>query len=90
MKIRRKQRETRTHAAKWLLLVAAAAFCFVAYQGVQGVLHVIDDWTSDLPSLSSTDAFNYAQESTMYAGDQSTLLAEFQLEKRDRSPRPTR
>ena len=83
MKIRRKQRETRTHAAKWLLLVAAAAFCFVAYQGVQGVLHVIDDWTSDLPSLSSTDAFNYAQESTMYAGDQSTLLAEFQLEKRD-------
>ncbi|HJF64380.1 MAG TPA: penicillin-binding protein, partial [Gordonibacter urolithinfaciens] len=47
------------------------------------MLHVIDDWTSDLPSLSSTDAFNYAQESTMYAGDQSTLLAEFQLEKRD-------
>lgn len=83
MKIRRKQRETRTHAAKWLLLVAAAALCFVAYQGVQGVLHVMEDWTQDLPSLSNTDAFNYAQESTMYAGDGSTLLAEFQLEKRD-------
>ena len=83
MKIRRKQRETRTHAAKWLLLVAAVALCFVAYQGVQGVLHVMRDWTNDLPSLASTDAFNYAQESTMYAGDNSTLLAEFQLEKRD-------
>lgn len=73
----------RTHAAKWLLLVLAAAFCFVVYQGVQGVLHTIDTWTSDLPSLSSTDAFNYAQESSMYASDGSTLLAEFQLEKRD-------
>ncbi|RDB63908.1 glycosyl transferase [Gordonibacter sp. 28C] len=83
MKIRRKQRETRTHAAKWLLLVAAVALCFVAYQGVQGMLHVMRDWTNDLPSLASTDAFNYAQESTMYAGDNSTLLAEFQLEKRD-------
>ncbi len=83
MKIRRKQREKRTHAVKWALLVAAAGFCFVAYWGVQGVLNVMDGWTKDLPSISDTDFTDSAEESVMYAGDGSTLLADFQLEKRD-------
>lgn len=83
MKIRRKQREKRTHALQWVLLVVLAIACFAVYQGVQGVLHVVDEWTSDLPSLETTDAFNFAEESLMYAGDETTLLAEFQLEKRE-------
>ncbi|MEF9876539.1 MAG: biosynthetic peptidoglycan transglycosylase, partial [Gordonibacter sp.] len=82
MKIRRKQRETRTHAIKWLLLVAAVALCFVAYQGVKGVLHVMEDWTSDLPSLENTDAFNFAEDSHMLDSSGNTILAEFQLENR--------
>ena len=83
MKIRRKQREKRTHAVKWAFLVAAAALCFVAYWGVQGALHVMGSWTDDLPSIADTDFTNSAEESVMYASDGSTLLAEFQLEKRD-------
>ena len=83
MKIRRKQREKRTHAVKWAFLVAAAALCFVAYWGVQGALHVMASWTDDLPSIADTDFTNSAEESVMYASDGSTLLAEFQLEKRD-------
>lgn len=84
MKIRRKQREKRTHAVKWGILVSIVALCFVAYWGVQGVLGVVDDWTHDLPPIEDSDEFtNYARESIMLAGDGETKLAEFQLEKRD-------
>lgn len=54
----------------------------MAYQGVRGVQHIVDDWTRDLPSLENTEAFNFAQDSHMYAADQTTMLAEFQLENR--------
>lgn len=83
MKIRRKQREKRTHAVKWGLAVALACTCFIGYWGVQGVLRVIDAWGSDLPSIDDTDFTNHAQESVVYADDGQTVLAEFQLEKRD-------
>lgn len=73
----------RTHAVKWALLVTVAALFFVGYAGVQGVLGVMDGWTKDLPSIEDTDFTNTSRESVMYAGDESTLLAEFQLEKRD-------
>ena len=68
---------------KWLLLVATVALCFVAYQGVRGVLHVMEDWTSDLPSLENTDAFNFALDSHMLDSSGNTMLAEFQLENRE-------
>lgn len=83
MKIRRKQREKRTHGPKWALLVVGAALCFVAYWGVQGVLRIMESWTEDLPPIENIDFTNYSQESVMYAGDESTVLAEFRLEKRE-------
>ncbi len=83
MKIRRKQREKRTHGPKWALLVVGAALCFVAYWGVQGVLRIMEGWTEDLPPIENIDFTNYSQESVMYAGDESTVLAEFRLEKRE-------
>ena len=43
----------------------------------------MDGWTKNLPSIEDTDFTNTSRESVMYAGDESTLLAEFQLEKRD-------
>lgn len=73
----------RTHAVKWALLVTVAALCFVGYAGVQGVIGVMEGWTKDLPSIEDTDFTNTSRESVMYAGDETTLLAEFQLEKRD-------
>lgn len=83
MKIRRKQREMRTHAVQWGLLVFTVALCFVGYWGVQGILHVMEGWTEDLPPLADTDFTNHSKESVMYAGDDQTILAEFQLEKRE-------
>ena len=82
MKIRRKQREKRTHAVAWLLLVALACCCFLGYWGVQGALRVMDSWTDDLPSIEDTEFTNTARESVMYASDGKTKLAQFQLEKR--------
>lgn len=72
----------RTHAMKWGLIVTMAALCFVGYAGFQGVLHVMEGWTKDLPSIEDTDFTNTSRESVMYASDETTLLAEFQLEKR--------
>ena len=83
MKNRRKQRQMRTHATAWAFVFALLAGCFLAWMAVAGALRLASSWTADLPSLESTDAFNYAQESVMYASDQTTLLARFQLEKRD-------
>lgn len=72
----------RTHAVKWALLLTMAALCFVGYAAVQGMLGVMNNWTRDLPSIEDTDFTNTSRESVMYASDESTLLAEFQLEKR--------
>lgn len=83
MKNRRKQRQSRTHAIVWAFLFALFAAVFAAVMCIQGALRLMDGWTDDLPSLSETDAFNFAQESVMYASDGSTLLARFQLEKRE-------
>ena len=83
MKIRRKQRQTRTHAVKWAVVIALVATCFAGYWAVRGVLDMMDEWTSDLPSIDSPDAFNYARSSTVLAADGTTVLAEFQLENRE-------
>ena len=73
----------RTHAIPWMILVALASTCFVGYWGIQGALRVMNGWTEDLPSIDNTAFTSHAQESVMYAGDGTTTLAEFQLEKRD-------
>ena len=83
MKIRRKQREKRTHAVQWALLILVASLCFVMYWGVQGAFRVVGTWSNDLPSIEDVDFTNTSKESTMYAADGTTMLAEFQLEKRD-------
>ena len=82
MKNRRKQRQSRTHALAWALLLALFAVGLGAWAGTAGMLRLIDSWTQDVPELE-TDAFSFAQESVMYAADGTTLLARFQLEKRD-------
>ena len=83
MKIRRKQRQKRNHVLLWSLLLLVAACCFVGYWAVEGVLNVMDSWLEDLPSIEEADFDDVAEESVMYASDGETLLAEFQLEKRD-------
>ncbi|AJC12626.1 glycosyl transferase [Berryella intestinalis] len=83
MKARRKFRHAKTHAVGWSLVVASAIAVTLAIGACIGVWNAIGKWTQNLPSLNNTDTFNFAQQSYMYAADGTTLLAEFQLEKRD-------
>ena len=83
MKIRRKQRQKRTHAVPWGIVVVMGAICFVGYCGVQGVLHIMDEWTRDLPSVHNSEAFAYSDKTRIYANDHTTLLAEFYLQDQE-------
>ena len=82
MKARRKFRKSKSHAVAWMALVLVIAVGFVSFRGVSSVFAVYNDWIADLPELNS-DAFNFAEDSYMYAADGKTMLAKFQLEKRD-------
>lgn len=82
MKLRRKTRQARSHAVAWGALIVAIALCFVGFRAVSSVYASVEDWTEEMPVISS-DSFNFAEDSYMYAADGTTLLAKFQLEKRD-------
>ncbi len=73
----------RTHGLAWAVLVATALTVFMGYWAVAGVIRVMDGWAVDLPSIQEAALTNNSRESTMYAADGTTLLAQFQLEKRD-------
>jgi 1A family penicillin-binding protein len=83
LKNRRKMREKRNHGAIWTLLVSVLIVAVIGFGAVQGVKGIINSWLEDLPSVENSDAFNYAQKTRVYAGDHTTLLAEFYVENRD-------
>lgn len=83
MKNRRKQRQTRAHPATWAFFFALLALALCGAGAYFGIMRLANTWTADLPRIDDAEAFNYAQESVVYAADGSTLLARFQLEKRD-------
>lgn len=82
MKARRKFRESKSHAVVWGLVLGMVAFCIIGFRAATSIYATYNDWISDLPSLNS-ESFNFAEDSFMYASDGTTLLAKFQLEKRD-------
>ncbi|MBQ9044052.1 MAG: penicillin-binding protein [Eggerthellaceae bacterium] len=82
MKLRRKSRQSRSHALAWGALILIAALAFVTFRAVTSVYAVMNEWTEDLPTINS-ESFDFAEDSYMYASDGTTLLAKFQLEKRD-------
>ena len=82
MKARRKFRQAKSHAIPWIALVLIIGLGFVAFRGVASAVSIYKSWIADLPAINS-DAFNFAEESYMYASDGTTVLAHFQLEKRD-------
>lgn len=79
------QRRKRAHVPlKGLMLAFFASALFVlACMFASVVSSAFDAWNVNLPSLENTKAFDFATKSVMYASDQSTKLAEFQLEKRE-------
>ena len=81
MKARRKLRQSKSHAIAWIALIVVIAIGFFSVRAVNSVFAAYNSWLDDLPEIN-TDAFNYAEESFMYASDGETLLAKFQLEKR--------
>ena len=82
MKIRRKSRQSRSHAVAWVALIFVVALGFAGFQAFGSVVNTYDKWAKDLPEINS-ESFNFAEDSYMYASDGTTLLAKFQLEKRD-------
>ena len=82
MKARRKLRQSKSHIVIWAIVLAVVAICFLCIRGVTSVYAAYNHWVADLPELNS-DAFNFAEDSYMYAADGTTQLAKFQLEKRD-------
>lgn len=83
MKTRRKQREKRAHAGLWTILIAAVGIGAALFGCYQGAMALINDWCKDLPDITSTDAFQLPEESTIYANDGTTVLAEMYLENRE-------
>ena len=81
MKARRKLRQSKSHAVAWVLIILLVAIGFIGYRCMNSAMQAYASWTSNLPVIESS-AFNYAEESFMYASDGTTLLANFQLEKR--------
>ena len=82
MKVRRKLRQSKSHAIAWIALVLVLALGLVGFRTASGVITAYNTWTKDLPVINSS-SFNYAEDSYMYAADGTTLLAKFQLDKRD-------
>lgn len=82
MKARRKFRESKSHAVAWGFLLIIVALCILLFRGVSSVFGSYNDWVADLPPINS-ESFKFAEDSYMYAADGTTLLAKFQLEKRD-------
>ena len=82
MKARRKFRQSKSHGFAWAILFGLVGTAIIVYGCILSLFTIYNNWIADLPELNS-DAFNFAQESFMYAEDEETLLARFQLEKRD-------
>lgn len=89
MKPRRKQRESRTHAGLWTVLIVTVGIGAALFGCYQGGMALVDEWCKDLPDVRDTDAYNLAEKSTIYANDYDeasgtgTVLAELYLEKRE-------
>ena len=83
MKPRRKQRETRTHAGLWTVLVFTVCVGVAIFGCYKGAMALVDEWCKDLPDVTKEDAFELPEKSVIYASDGKTVLAEMYLEKRE-------
>lgn len=73
----------RIRPAKRAVVIAVAIICAVFLWATCNIVSTVNEWTADLAPIENTDFLHYAQKSTMYADDGTTVLAKFQLEKRD-------
>ena len=64
-----------------LSIVAVLLTALVA--GAVGLWALCSSWLQDLPDYAQVNAYNEAKTTTVLASDETTVLAEFQLENRD-------
>ncbi|MEG2531103.1 MAG: transglycosylase domain-containing protein [Raoultibacter sp.] len=88
MKRRRKQREVHAHAGAWGACILFLATFLILFGFIWGGLSLVDTWLKDLPDVSNTSAFAYAEKTRVVADgetadDGEVLLAEFFLENRE-------
>ena len=63
------------HPALWLLLIIACV-------GTAAIIAVSAYWLRDLPGVENVESYGYSQTTTIYASDNTTVLAEFYLQNR--------
>ena len=82
-----RSRKKRAHRAKRQPLSKAmmALVIVLVIFGVGGIAAAAAAmvWLQDLPDYKDSSAFNYAEKTSVYANDGTTLLAEFYIENRD-------
>ncbi len=61
----------------------AIAIAGLLVVGCVAAFAVCAAWLQDLPDYTDASAYNYAEKTSVYANDGTTLLAEFYLENRD-------
>lgn len=79
LKHRKNVRKKDTKTALIAVLSVIFGICLTGYIGFYALG---ETWLSDLPDYTNLDEFNSKSESTVYASDGETVLAEFQLENR--------
>lgn len=78
---KRAHRKKRQPLSKAMLALVIVLVIFGA--GGVAVAAAAAVWLQDLPDYKDSSAFNYAQKTSVYANDGTTLLAEFYVENRD-------
>lgn len=66
-----------------IALAILAVFVTACIAGVIGVWTLCSSWLQDLPDYTQVNAYDSPQTTTVLASDETTVLAEFQLENRD-------
>lgn len=76
------RKNIRKHDIKSGLLSLLFIFIGIVIIAIVGFYFLCCTWLTDIPDYSTIDKFNRSSTSKIYASDQQTVLAEFQLENR--------
>lgn len=69
-----------------VLLAVLAVLVTALIAGLVGAWAMCSSWLEDLPDYTQVNAYDTPQATTVLASDETTVLAEFQLENRDPIP----
>lgn len=79
----KKRYSTRQKRGSTIVLAILAILAAAVIAGIIGAWAMISSWLQDMPDPAEVNAYNQARTTTVLASDETTVLAEFQLENRD-------